>query len=356
MQKWCEIFKTGEHTSSNGLTKVWTDEDLDEIVKKFNEQKPDVPIVIGHPKESSPAYGWVDAVKKEGDKLLAAFKQVNEDFADWVKKGLYKTRSISLYPDLSLRHIGFLGAVPPAIKGLKEFQFSDYTQSYCVTAAVSNPFDNVVHNCNEPADENELLCSSRSRSSNNPNAAAFFNENNEKGGNMTDINENFASEANEETPSNEPEIDFSEQLKQKDARIKELEEQAEKTAKAQRKTEHIQFCENLLKEGNITPAQKNDVIDFMEVCELQKTFDFSEGGDKDVLTRFKSFLNSIKQVDFSEIATEKNAKETKTSSVDFTDGKAIADAIIERKALYESQGRKIAENVILKELKKEGEI
>jgi hypothetical protein len=46
-----------------------------------------------------------------------------------VKQGLFKKRSVSLYPDMTLRHVGFLGAVPPSIKGLADIQFKEGAQA-----------------------------------------------------------------------------------------------------------------------------------------------------------------------------------------------------------------------------------
>jgi hypothetical protein len=42
-----------------------------------------------------------------------------------VKQGMYKKRSIALYPDLTMRHIGFLGGMPPAVKGLADIKFGE---------------------------------------------------------------------------------------------------------------------------------------------------------------------------------------------------------------------------------------
>ena len=41
-----------------------------------------------------------------------------------LKEGRYKKRSISLTPEGKLRHIGFLGAAKPAVKGLADIQFT----------------------------------------------------------------------------------------------------------------------------------------------------------------------------------------------------------------------------------------
>jgi hypothetical protein len=123
MNDWFEIFRTGTHTDSSGNISDWTEEDLDKIIRLYDPAHHEAPIVIGHPEHDSPAYGWIEALKREGDRLLAKPKQLVEDFKDWVRKGLYKKISIALYPDLALRHVGFLGAVPPAVKGLATAQF-----------------------------------------------------------------------------------------------------------------------------------------------------------------------------------------------------------------------------------------
>jgi hypothetical protein len=85
----------------------------------------EAPIVIGHPKDNAPAFGWVDSLKREGDILYAKLKNLVPEFVEILKRKLFKKRSISLYPDLSLRHVGFLGAGIPAVKGLEDIKFSD---------------------------------------------------------------------------------------------------------------------------------------------------------------------------------------------------------------------------------------
>ena len=124
LENWCEIFRTGKHIASNGQEVNVTEKDLDEIVANFSDKNPDVPMVIGHPKTNNPAYGWVDKLKREGGKLYACYKNVASEFEEWVKDGRYKTRSISL-KDNVLRHVGWLGAKPPAIKGLEAYQFEE---------------------------------------------------------------------------------------------------------------------------------------------------------------------------------------------------------------------------------------
>ena len=61
---------------------------------------------------------------------MAKAKQVVPEFTEALKNGLYKKRSISLDKDGKLRHVGFLGAAAPAVKGLADIQFNaDETDS-----------------------------------------------------------------------------------------------------------------------------------------------------------------------------------------------------------------------------------
>ncbi|GMU87107.1 MAG: hypothetical protein AMXMBFR48_23480 [Ignavibacteriales bacterium] len=127
MHKWFEIFRTGKHTDSAGRTKEWTEQDLDNIVSSYNPAQHEAPIVIGHPKDDAPAYGWIHALKRSGDRLLALPSRLLPLFTEAVKNGLFKKRSVALNPDGSLRHVGFLGAASPAVKGLADPEFNQTT-------------------------------------------------------------------------------------------------------------------------------------------------------------------------------------------------------------------------------------
>lgn len=122
-----EIFKTGSHTSDKGVTKEYSLDDLNFIASSYNPSEDEAPIVIGHPEDNDPAFGWVSSlsVSEEG-KLLAEAPddKLHPDFLSALKEGRYRKRSISLTPKGKLRHVGFLGAAKPAVKGLSDIQFS----------------------------------------------------------------------------------------------------------------------------------------------------------------------------------------------------------------------------------------
>ena len=123
--EWIEVFETGTWTSKEGITKTWTDSDLEEIASSYDPKTFISPLVIGHPEDNSPAYGWVAALKKVGSKLYAHATDIVDEFKDAVKKGMFRKVSMAIFPDMTLKHIGFLGGKAPALKGLKPVFFGE---------------------------------------------------------------------------------------------------------------------------------------------------------------------------------------------------------------------------------------
>lgn len=129
------IFKPGRHTAANGVTLEFSEEQLAASIAAYDPKVHEAPLVIGHPKDNGPAYGWVSALSFAEGEVVAEVDQVNPEFAELVKAGAFKKRSASFYtPDSPanpvpgvyyLRHVGFLGAQPPAVKGLSPVQFAE---------------------------------------------------------------------------------------------------------------------------------------------------------------------------------------------------------------------------------------
>ena len=118
-EPWIAIARTGTFQDSEGRDQTFNAADLDAIAANYNPARLEAPLVFGHPKDSAPAYGWVSALKRDGPKLFARLASVPGEVRDLVGKGRYRYVSMSLTPDRkSLRHVGLLGAVPPAIDGL----------------------------------------------------------------------------------------------------------------------------------------------------------------------------------------------------------------------------------------------
>ena len=85
-----EIFKTGTHTSDKDITKDYTLDDLNFIASSYNPEEDEAPIVIGHPVDNSPAYGWVSSLEVTEDGKLVANApddKIQPDFLTSLKAG-----------------------------------------------------------------------------------------------------------------------------------------------------------------------------------------------------------------------------------------------------------------------------
>jgi len=129
------IFKAGTHTSVAGDQISFSDAEVAASINAYDPAIHEAPLVIGHPTLDGPAYGWVKSLAADADGMVAIPDQVNADFAEMHKSGAFKKVSASFYPPTSannpvpgvwyLRHVGFLGAMPPAIKGLRNPEFAE---------------------------------------------------------------------------------------------------------------------------------------------------------------------------------------------------------------------------------------
>ena len=117
---WIEVFRAGTYGDRGN----WTVADLDRIAELYDPAKHAAPVVLGHPAEDAPAYGWVKRLKRVGESLWAQLTKVAPEFEELLRQGRFLQRSVSLYKHLPiaggpyLRHLAFLGAAVPEVKGL----------------------------------------------------------------------------------------------------------------------------------------------------------------------------------------------------------------------------------------------
>jgi hypothetical protein len=130
------IFKVGTHGAMEGRTLSFGEADLAASVAAYDPALHNAPLVIGHPtRDDAPAFGWVGSLAHDGGVMSASFSEVSPEARALVDGGHYKHVSASFYaPGAAsnpvpgtyyLRHVGLLGATPPAVKGLGAVSFAD---------------------------------------------------------------------------------------------------------------------------------------------------------------------------------------------------------------------------------------
>ena len=120
---------------------------LQALANAYSPRLHEAPLVIGHPEHDAPAYGWVTSLTFSDGALQAETSQCNE-LRQLIDAGHYKKVSASFYePDAEgnptptkyyLRHVGFLGAIPPSIKGLRAVSFAGSTRGVVTFGIATN--------------------------------------------------------------------------------------------------------------------------------------------------------------------------------------------------------------------------
>ncbi len=121
---WIEICKIGEHKDSTNAKRLIDEKFLNQVVANFKANE--AAATIGHPEtDTAPAYGWVTGLRINGDRLEAKFSDTDDQFETYVKERKFPNRSAAFYVEPPrLHHVAFLGAQPPAVKGLRPINFA----------------------------------------------------------------------------------------------------------------------------------------------------------------------------------------------------------------------------------------
>ncbi|HII3750041.1 TPA: peptidase [Pasteurella multocida] len=308
------IMKLGTHTAMDGREISFTADMLNDIATSYDPQLSEAPIVIGHPKLTAPSYGWVKQASIEGDTLYAHVGQVEAAFADAVNEGRYKKRSASIFlPDSPgnpkpghyyLNHIGFLGAAPPAVKGLGDVNFaaSDAENAF---AEFSFDIESINHQPQEKP--------------------------------MDKTPEEIAAEKAAADKQREDELKAREAaLKAREDKVEQAEKEQKQAAKAALEQDAASFASEMVSKGKVLPAQKQALIEVL-VANANQPISFSDGSQ----TVSKSSVDVIKEIisqkpmDFSAKSNEEGEEQ---GAVDFADGASIASAASEYAAEQAQKG------------------
>ena len=315
-----QIFKVGTWTDNGGTTAAFSDAELAATAAAYDPiNKHEAPLVVGHPTLDAPAYGWVQALAVIQDALEATPKQVDTEFADMVREGRFNKISSSFWrPDAPgnpvpgvyyLRHVGFLGAAAPAVKGLRppilfaanetgvvelSADFSEWSsrtqldlwrglREWLLTQFGAETADRVVSgyaldSLQSDLEQSAVESAVESVSPSSPQDSLS----------MSDATDLAAREA---------------ALSARETAIAAQEQQLQAQAAAQRRREVTAFAEVQVKAGKVLPRQKLRLIELL-LAQPDTTLEFADAGDivkikpQSLLEEFVSDLPV--QVDYAE--------------------------------------------------------
>lgn len=342
-----EIFRPGKHISAAGETIEFTEADLQKMASVYDPAKHEAPLVIGHPEMDKPAYGWVGSLALEGGNLVVnESKQVDPRFAEIVDAGHYKKRSAAFYPpnhkrnpvpgSWYLRHVGFLGAMPPSIQGLKPVEFSDDDEGVVVFGEIEySNFARILRGIREffiskfgledadkaiPGYSLQYLEGEALRADlkgENETGLMSYAEGSAPAGGVA--NAAKAAPTSPVTKGGDPVSGSSniDQTAEFAERKKSLDDQAADIAKREaalreseakaRRAEAAEFAEALVKEGKVLPRERGAVAEILLALPADKPVEFAEEGDKKTTKTpreaFEAMLKGLpKRVHFGEAA------------------------------------------------------
>lgn len=141
------IFKPGRWLTMGGESIEFSEADLQATARAYDPKISKAPLVVGHPKTDDPAKGWVVSLTATDRGLFAAADKVDPAFAESVRSGAFGTVSAKFYRPNDAhnpvpgvwypRHIGFLGAQPPGVKGLDDPEFAEGDDCVCFQEGVA---------------------------------------------------------------------------------------------------------------------------------------------------------------------------------------------------------------------------
>lgn len=141
------IFRAGSQTDNTGNALNFTLADVQAMAACYDPARHEAPLTLGHPGDDKPAYGWVKSLQAMPDgRLMMLADQLDPVFAEGVKAGRFKKRSACFYPpnhpgnpapgNWYLRHVAWLGAQPPAVKGLADASFGTPSSDGAISFAL----------------------------------------------------------------------------------------------------------------------------------------------------------------------------------------------------------------------------
>lgn len=356
-----QIFKPGRHVATDGKTYSFTEADLKTTAAAYDPAKHEAPFVIGHPKTDDPAYGWAKSLAFAGGALDAEPDQVDAAFAEMVEAGRFKKISASFYaPDAAqnpvpgcyyLRHVGFLGATPPAVKGLKNAAFADADQgviefadwSKSDIAAIFRGLRDWIIEKFSLDEANKVIPDYLVASLTQDAAVAVADQSHMYAEQDCQRKENEMNEQEKATlKAREDKIAAdAAALATEQAEFAERNKVLTAAEAKQKRADIVEFVDARVKEGKVLPALKDGLIAYMAGIDQAAVVEFGEGDKamkQPALEWLKSYLAAQpKIVDF----TERAGGEV-DATLDAADPVAIAAKAVEFQEAEHKAGREIS--------------
>lgn len=271
----------------NGEWVEFSTADLDEIASSYSSENP-APVVIGHPKDNGPAFGWWDKVERIANHLFAEVddEKLDLNFQKALENRHFRNWSASVYRrdstanpkqgKLNLRHVGFLGAKRPAFGNL--FNHPQNQFNFAESDSRIYTFEFMEYDSLKALETITLA-----------DIASALG-----------IEESALQAAIDQS---KPEPEMPAEFSEKESELSQREAAIAVRERALEAQEHTSFCENIVNEGKPLPAPQSEIVEFMVSLPKTEELSFSEGKKQKSVDWFKGLLSNLpKQVILEEIS------------------------------------------------------
>lgn len=314
--KLLHIFKPGTWVSTSGEEITFSQADLEATAKAYSPTVHKAPFVIGHPKTDDPAQGWAKSLSVSDAGLYAEPMQVDTQFAESVNAGRYGTISSKFYRPEDpnnpvpgvwyLRHVGFLGAQPPAIKGMEEPSFAEEDGCVCFQEGVEFGGWGLYSTASIFRRLRDWLIGQHGQELAEkiiPNWEIDSLREEANRGHAEADRSSFAETHDQETTVTPAEKAAMEAENQR------LKDELRAVKNAQRTTDNVAFAEGLVADARIREADSGLVVAMLTTLGGETPVEFGEGDKKKPLAdAMKDFLKALPpSVEFGEHASKDKA-------------------------------------------------
>lgn len=367
-----EIFRAGKHTDVRGVVVNLSAADLEASAKAYNPKLHEAPIVVGHPKNEDPAFGWIESLAAKDGSLSALPTQVDAAFAEHVGRGTWKKVSACFYTPTAaanpvpgvwyLKHVGFLGAAAPALKGLRAVSFAEAGEDDTATVEFAASAWGERNTATLFRSLRDYLLSKFGKEEAEQALPGYAVNDAQEMAAQAVVAASTPAFAEPATPSPAvvlPSAAETEEVRALVARETALAEReravaAQETAFAEqnarvvaeerkaKRDAHGAFLDALVAQGRPLPCKKEAIVEFMAHFDGDDTVSFGEGESRDIATIFREeFLANLpKQVEFSELAPGRDV------AVDLSPAEAAAQARLLMDANHASGGHMSASEAV----------
>lgn len=339
-----EIFSSG---TWNGDT--YTEQDLDEMVRAFEENKQAVRpfLKLGHDDEQKllqsnglPAAGWVDRLYRVGEKLLADFVDIPRLIYELIERKAYRKVSSEIYWNISIGEkeysrmlgaVALLGAETPGVMNLTDILGWYNLNDKFAKLKFYDDNKGIKKVCELQINPKEAEMSKTEQE------IKLELE-------LKDAQSKIATaEENQKAYETEKES-LRKEIENLQARATELEKEKKEFARKEEQTKLVASVESLIGEKLITPAMKPYMIELLG--EEKKEYSFKQKDEEKKLSKFDLVKEILKLHSATDVNLDENSEDGESAGAKASD---LLNSKIEAYSLEHKVGYKEAYKAVMRE-------